>query len=266
MPDCIRWVCRQTLGVGMDVLRAYEELESAILTGELKPRERLVENDLAERLGMSRTPVREALRRLEERGLVRILPHRGAVVADISPADVENIYAVRTHLEVLASRLACERIRPEGIQRLREMETAYAAQTARGEIRLLMAANDRFHDAIYIAAENPCLLELIQQLRRQVHTVRFYGWAQRERIARSLAEHHQMVQALGLHDAARLAELTREHLRVAKDSYLMHLGRLPELSSRDDQWPMANGAAAAGSPGAGLRTVTDGVGEAAPLE
>ncbi len=216
----------------MDILRAYQQLENAILTGELKPRERLVEKDLANRLGMSRTPVREALRRLEERGLVRIHPHRGAVVLDISPSDVESIYAVRTHLEVLASRLACERIRPEGIERVVELEAEYTNQTSSGEIRSLMSANDRFHDGIYIAAENPCLLEVIQQLRRQVHAVRFNAWAQPERIARSLAEHRQMLEALQYRDSATLTRLTREHLRVSMDTYLAHLGTRSRPSRR----------------------------------
>ena len=137
----------------MDSLRAYDSLESAILTGRLKPRERMVEQELAEQLNMSRTPIREALRRLEERGLVRILPRRGAVVSDISQADVENIYAVRSTLEVLASQLAVERIGPEGMERVREMEAAHASL---------------------------------------------------------------------------LIELTREHLRVARELYLAHLGRRPE--------------------------------------
>jgi DNA-binding GntR family transcriptional regulator len=83
----------------MDALRASNHPESAILTGALKPRERLAEKDLAERLGMSRTLSREALGRLEERGRVRLLPHRGAIVSDIAPPDVENIYAVRSHLK-----------------------------------------------------------------------------------------------------------------------------------------------------------------------
>lgn len=212
----------------MDSLQAYNHLESAILTGELKPRERLVEKDLAERLGMSRTPIREALRRLEERGLVRILPRRGAVVSDISQADVENIYAVRSYLEMLASQLAVGRIDPEGMERVREMETAHASLAVGGDVRGLMLANDRFHDAIYMAAGNPCLFELIQQLRRQVHAVRFNAWSRPDRIARSVAEHHQILQALQLRDATRLVERTREHLRVAKEIYLAHLGRRPE--------------------------------------
>jgi DNA-binding GntR family transcriptional regulator len=204
----------------------------------MKPRERLVESDLAARLGMSRTPVREALRRLEERGLVRILPHRGAVVSDISPAEVENIYAVRIYLECLASRLACERIGAEGVLRVAEMEAAYEAVAARKEIRVLMRANDRFHDAIYMASGNPTLFELIQQLRRQVHAVRFYAWAQPERISRSLAEHQQMLAILRERDGERLAKLTEEHLRVAKDTYLAYLEAGGVMANH--QLPMTN--------------------------
>ncbi len=211
----------------MDSLRAYEFLESAILTGRLKPRERLVEQELAEQLRMSRTPIREALRRLEERGLVRILPHRGAVVSDISPEEVENIYVVRSHLEALGARLAADHITPEGIERVQALEAAHVRWAAGGDIRALMAANDQFHDAIYSAAGNACLLEMIRQLRRQVHAIRFNAWAQPERIARSLAEHRQMVEALRLHDADRLADLTERHLRVAKESYLFSLGARP---------------------------------------
>lgn len=215
----------------MDSLRAYNHLESAILTGRLRPRERLVEKDLAERLKMSRTPIREALRRLEERGMVCILPRRGALVSDISPSDVENIYAVRGYLEMLAARLAAERISRERLTRVVGVEAAHAKLAGGRDVRALMLANDRFHDAIYVAAENPCLVELIQQLRRQVHMVRFHAWALPERIARSLAEHRRMVEALEARDGDGLAELTQTHMQVAKDTYLSYLDTRPESST-----------------------------------
>lgn len=214
----------------MDSLRAYTYLENAILTGELKPRERLVEQELAARLGMSRTPIREALRRLEERGLVRILPHRGAVVADISPVEIENIYAVRCHVESLAARLAAERITPQTIEQVRDLESAQSSRSAGRNIRALMHANDAFHDTIYGATGNPCLLEVIQQLRRQVHPVRFSAWSQPDRIERSLTEHREMVEVLRRRDGAGLAELTQRHLAVAKDAYLASLAAQPGTS------------------------------------
>jgi len=232
----------------MDSFRAYEYLESEILTGRLKPRERLVEQELAERLKMSRTPIREALRRLEERGLVRILPRRGAVVSDISPADVEQIYVVRSALEGLAARLVTDHITPEEIERVRGLEAAHAQQATRGDVRALMRANDQFHDAIYGAAGNPCLLDMIQQLRRQIHAVRFNAWAEPARIARSLTEHRQMVEALSRRDGGALARLTEEHLRVAKESYLFHLGAQPApAADREPLGPLAGSVAGDGA-------------------
>ncbi len=234
MTDCIQcvWLISEG-GPIMDSLEAYTQLESAILTGELKPRERLVEQDLAARLGMSRTPIREALRRLEERGLVRILPHRGAVVAEISPEDIENIYVVRCHVESLAARLAAARISPRTFEQVGDLEAALSRQSTSGNVRALMQANDVFHDTIYGVAENACLLEVIQQLRRQVHPVRFSAWSQPERISRSLAEHREMVEVLRRQDGDGLAELTQRHLAVAKDAYLTSLAGRPDSRARD---------------------------------
>jgi DNA-binding GntR family transcriptional regulator len=219
--------CVERVRPSMDSLRAYNHLESAILTGKLKPRERLVETDLAERLKMSRTPIREALRRLEDRGMVRILPRRGAVVLDLSPSEVENIYAVRGHLEMLAARLAAQRISRLALAQVAGMEAAHAKLVDGRDVRALMLANDRFHDAIYAVAENPCLVELIQQLRRQVHVVRFNAWALPERIAQSLAEHRRMVESLEVRDGDGLAELIQAHIQVAKDIYLSYVDTRP---------------------------------------
>ncbi len=236
----------------MDSLRAYNHLESAILTGRLKPRERLVEKDLADRLKMSRTPIREALRRLEERGMVCILPRRGALVSDISPSDVENIYAIRGYLEMLAARLAAERISREGLTRVAGMEAGHAKLAGGRDVRALMRANDRFHDAIYAGAANPCLVELIQQLRRQVHVVRFHAWALPGRIARSLAEHRRMVEALETRDGDGLAELTQTHMQVAKDTYLSYLDTRPgsPASPEEDGGSAVLGGERGNDPGA----------------
>ena len=206
----------------MDSSRAYAHLEKAILIGELKPRERLVEFELAERLGLSRTPIREALRRLEERNLVRILPRRGAVVADLSPEDAKSIYEVRVCLETLATRLALGAITPQQVAQISELEAACARLASGGDIIALMAANDRFHDAIYGAAGNSCLLDLIRQLRQRVNLIRYNAWSLPDRIGRSLAEHRQMVRMLRARDAAGLGKLVRKHLGPAKDVYLRH--------------------------------------------
>lgn len=211
----------------MDSDRAYAHLERAILIGELKPRERLVEAELAEQLGLSRTPVREALRRLEERGLVRILPHRGAVVADLSAEEVESIYEVRVCLEGLAARLAAAALTPAQLARIGQLEGACARLASSGDILALMAANDQFHDAIYGAAGNPCLLELIRQLRQRVNLLRYNAWALPARIGRSLEEHRQILELLRARASGRMAGLIRTHLRPARDAYLQHAAPRP---------------------------------------
>ena len=147
---------------------------------------------------------------------------------------------VRNALEILAARLAIERISPEQIGQVHVLEVAHAREASGGDVRGLMRVNDQFHDAIYGAAGNSCLLETIQQLRRQIHPVRFNAWARPERIARSVAEHRQMVEALSHHDEDGLARLTKEHLRVAKESYLFHLGVLPApTTGRETREPLA---------------------------
>jgi DNA-binding GntR family transcriptional regulator len=207
----------------VDSAQAYAALERAILIGELKPRERLVECDLAERLGLSRTPVREALRRLAERGLVHALPRRGAVVADLSPDEVESIFEVRVCLEILASRLAMAAITPAQVAQVAALEAACAREVAAGDLIALIAANDRFHDAIYGTAKNPCLLDLIRQLRQRVNLIRFTAWSEPARIQRSMAEHREIVAMLRARDATRMTRLIPKHLRPAKDVYLTHL-------------------------------------------
>jgi DNA-binding GntR family transcriptional regulator len=183
--------------------------------------------------------------------MVRILPRRGAVVSNLSPLDVENIYAVRIHLEVFGARLAAQRISREGLRRVAELEAAHAKLAGDGDVRVLMQANDRFHDAIYAATENPCLVELIQQLRRQVHMIRFNAWALPERIARSLAEHRRIMEALARRDGDGLAELTQRHIQVAKDIYLSYLDARPgsPIGSEQDAVAVVFGGQRGGDPG-----------------
>jgi DNA-binding GntR family transcriptional regulator len=165
--------------------------------------------------------------------------------------DVENIYAVRIHLEVFGARLAAQRISREGLRRVAELGGAHAKLAGDGDVRVLMQANDRFHDAIYAATENPCLVELIQQLRRQVHMIRFNAWALPERIARSLAEHRRIMEALARRDGDGLAELTQRHIQVAKDIYLSYLDARPgsPIGSEQDAVAVVFGGQRGGDPG-----------------
>ena len=129
----------------------FETLRAAILKGDLKPGERLMEIQLAEKLGVSRTPIREAIRMLEQEGLAVTMPRKGAEVARMTLKDMENVLEIRASLDELAARLACDRITDGQLARLREVKDAFTESTATGDVRHLAEADVRFHDIIYEA-------------------------------------------------------------------------------------------------------------------
>ncbi len=141
----------------------FNTLRQAILRGELKPGERLMEIQLANKLGVSRTPVREAIRKLELEGLVLMIPRKGAEVADISEKSLKDVLEVREALEELAARLACDKITKEGINRLKEAAQDFRSALKSNDITQMAEADVRFHDVICNATENQKLGQTSQQ-------------------------------------------------------------------------------------------------------
>lgn len=150
----------------------FNTLRDAILTGQLVPGERLMENQLADKLGVSRTPIREALRMLELEHLVELVPRKGAQVLDMSRKDVEDILEIRAALEALATRIACEKMTPEEIAKLRQLEAdlekAYDAQDRDSVIVI----DEEFHDLIFASTENEKLIQIYNNLRTQLYRYR----------------------------------------------------------------------------------------------
>ena len=142
----------------------FQTLRQAILHGELKPGERLMEIHLAERLGVSRTPIREAIRKLELEGLVVMIPRRGAVVASITEKDLKDVLEVRRTLEILAGEVACERITPELLMELKSAGEEFANRLAEADVR--------FHEIIYEATGNARLIHILNNLREQMYRYR----------------------------------------------------------------------------------------------
>ena len=143
----------------------FHTLRQAILRGELKPGERLMEIHLAQKLGVSRTPVREAMRKLELEGLVRMIPRKGAVVAEITISDLEDVLEVRMALEELAVKLACKMLTPEQIEEIGSLADEFE-QTLYGEdVGACAQADMRFHEAIYEATGNGRLVQILNNLR-----------------------------------------------------------------------------------------------------
>lgn len=194
-----------------------DRLREAILTGAFKPGERLIQHDIARRLGVSRIPVREALQRLEGEGLVKILPYKGAVVAEFTMRDVREIFFLRGLLEGAATRLAAPRMTFQVIDSLKSLLTEMERLIGHDpDIETLADINARFHEAIYKHANSPRLYSMIQSLWMSFPKSSLLFPLDRVHV--SLREHKEIVDALSIGDAQRAELLMRLHVdSVAED-------------------------------------------------
>lgn len=191
----------------------FQTLRTAILKGDLKPGERLMELQLASKLGVSRTPIREAIRMLEQEGLARTIPRKGAEVAGMTEKDMEDVLQIRCVLEELAARLSCQNITDEEMRELKIAMVAFEEKTREGNVVELAKADVTFHDIIYRAADNPKLLVLLNNLREQMYRYRT-EYMKDDRIHPVLIrEHKEMVKALESRDQELVAREVRQHLR-----------------------------------------------------
>ena len=151
----------------------FKTLRQAILKGELEPGERLMEIQLAERLGVSRTPIREAIRKLELEGLVLMIPRKGAEVAKISESNLRDVLEVRRSLEELAIDLACQRITAEELESLNKAEVDFKAAIGNGDAMQIAQTDEQFHEIIYNSTKNQKLVQILNNLREQMYRYRF---------------------------------------------------------------------------------------------
>ena len=216
---------RGEVGAPVGVL---ERLRALILTGEYGPEERLIEEQLAERLGVSRTPVRQALTMLEAEGLVELAPNRGATVRSFTVADVWDIYDLRAVLEGHAARRAAGRIHRDELARLGalavEMEGLAGRFDDHGEeIRALVALNQEFHGAIVEASRNKRLFRLINRtVEIPLMFKAFFWYTPHERVI-SNHYHRQILHALEAGDADRAEIVMREHVYEGRDFVIASL-------------------------------------------
>ncbi len=150
----------------------FNTLREAILRGDLQPGERLMELQLAAKLGVSRTPIREAIRMLEQEGLAVTMPRKGAEVAKMTLKGMEDVLEIRGALDELASQLACERITKEQLERLAARKQDFEDSLKSGDVKLIAEADVNFHDIIYEATGNPKLVNLLNNLREQIYRYR----------------------------------------------------------------------------------------------
>lgn len=190
----------------------FQTLREAILRGTLHPGDRLMEVALAERLGVSRTPVREALRMLEQEGLVVNTPKRGASVSGMSVKDMEDVMEIRETLEELAVRLACERIDKEGIKELAVRKQEFEDSLKKGELSEIAACDERFHDVIFSAAKNPRLVGMLENLRSQIYRYRLEYLKDSANYPALLEEHDAIFDGISMGQKQNVAEVMRSHI------------------------------------------------------
>ena len=191
----------------------FQTLRQAILRGELKPGERLMEIHLAQKLGVSRTPVREAIRKLELEGLVLMIPRKGAVVAEITVSDLEDVLEVRSALEELAVKCACRKITSEQI-----------SHSLKGDdISACAQADETFHGVIYQATGNRRLVQMLSNLREQMYRYRVEYLKDRQSHQILLQEHREIMRALERKDEEAAARITAIHIERQKENIINSL-------------------------------------------
>lgn len=190
----------------------FNTLRQAILRGELKPGERLLEIHLADKLGVSRTPIREAIRKLELEGLVLMIPRRGAVVAEITEKSLRDVLEVRRALEELAVKLACEKIGQEEIEELKMAAREFEEALETGDVTVYAEADVKFHDIIYRTTDNQRLIQLLYNLREQMYRYRV-EYLKREEVHETLlVEHNHIIEMIEKRDEKRAVEAVCAHI------------------------------------------------------
>lgn len=190
----------------------FNTLRQAILRGELKPGERLMEIQLANKLGVSRTPIREAIRKLELEGLVLMIPRKGAEVAEITEKNLRDVLEVRRALEELAVRLTCERITKEQIEELKITASEFEAATKSSDVTKIAEADVKFHDVIYMATENARLIQLLNNLREQMYRYRVEYLKRKEVYPKLIKEHEEIIAAIRAGERETACRMVCEHV------------------------------------------------------
>ncbi len=190
----------------------FKTLRKGILTGELKPGERLMEIHLAKRLGVSRTPIREAIRKLELEGLVTMIPRRGAEVANITEKNLQDVLEVRQALESLAIELACERITEEKKQELEKRLCQVETAVHTGDTGAIASADVAFHDAIVEASGNVRLTQLVSNLGEQMYRYRFEYIKDVSKHPQIMQEHRMMFESIMEKDKRKAAQTVKTHI------------------------------------------------------
>ena len=197
-----------------------KRIEEDIVLGRRQPRERLIEQDLCDQFQTHRGDVRLALFELEKKGLVGRIPNRGALVRGLTPKEVQEIYAVREKLEVMAVGIIPFPVAAADIGRLEELQRRHSAAIAAGDLLTAFYSNLSFHQVMFGLCGNACLIETIDLLAQKVYGIRSYANAFPSVLDRARQDHLDMIQALRDSHREELVALTRRHLQPAPEAYI----------------------------------------------
>lgn len=201
----------------------FENIRSAIMEGTLRPGERLMEIQLAEQLGVSRTPVREAIRKLELEGLVIMLPRKGAYVASISKKDLFDILEVRVGLEGMAASYAAERISKEGIETLERISKELENYVAKNDVANMLKKDEEFHNSIFEFTGNARLKALMFSVWEPVYRFRLKYMSDYSFAVNIVEEHNKIIDAIKKGKADLAETLAKEHIEKAEQFMLEEL-------------------------------------------
>ena len=203
--------------------KVFKALENDILEGIYKPGENLTEIKLSEQLGVSRTPIREAIRQLELEGLVKFVPNKGAVVLGITWEDIQDIYVIRTLIEGLAVRWATEKMTEKEMEALKESVELSEFYTYKNNMENLRKFDSTFHALIYEACKSRPLNHMLTTFHHYVQKARAVSFAIPGRANEALEEHKAILQAMTSRDSASAEKLMIQHVQNAKDNLLSQL-------------------------------------------
>ena len=203
----------------------FNTLKEAILSGKLMPGERLMENQLAEKLGVSRTPIREALRMLELENLVELVPRKGAQVLDITEKDIKNVLEIRCVLESLASELACQKMQPSTIAELKKQQEEFTEACLSKDYEKAAEADEKFHDLIFNSTENIKLIQIVNNLRLQLFRYRLAYFKVPTTLSVPIEQHNEIIWCIENHMAEKASEIATRHVKKQTEVILSSVKR-----------------------------------------
>ena len=194
-------------------------MEMAILTGELKPRERLVESELITKFNVKRFTIRKAIQELAHRGFVELTPNKGARVADITDEELEDLYCVRLNLELLAAELLLKKITPAKMSLLNKIHKKYARAVKNHVIEDMVMINEEFHRTLYRMTENRFLADSLERLTNGIFALRYNTYILLGMFQVSVAQHQAIIDALEARDLEKLKACTMDNIIYPKMIY-----------------------------------------------